>query len=90
MLTLERLPLTGEVGEDGRRRIGARRPAGGGEGMERRRRMRPPSTDSLAGDEENGEAHLVVASAGHGEAGGESKLDGDLDGGGGSTATKRS
>ena len=44
----------------------------------------------MAGDEEDGEAHLGVASARHGEAGGESKLDGDLDGGGGSTATKRS
>ena len=44
---------------------------------------RPPSTDSLAGDEEDGEAHLVVASAGHGVAGGEGKLDG---GGGGGRA----
>ena len=46
-LTLERLPLTEEVGEDGRRRIGAWRPAGGGEGTARRRRMRLPHVDSI-------------------------------------------
>ena len=35
-----------------------------------------PRLDSLAGNEEDGEAHLVVASALHGVVGGEGKLDG--------------
>ena len=69
MLTLEQFPLTEEVGEDGRRRIGARRPAGDGEGTALRRRMRLPLVDSVGAEMQHGEAELGAVLASSGVAG---------------------
>ena len=63
MLTLEQLPGSADVGEDGRRRIGARRPAGGGVGTALRRRMRQPRANSYVGEVHLGEAEATGASA---------------------------